>query len=119
MPQRRTVRRPRWLWPLVLCLIGGGLTTLAVLSAVGVQVASLAYPAVVLGALGLGLLIAAFAGRPRGMVPLAVIASVVTLALMVPMPNWGASGDKTLTYTSMAQLPPGSRTTVPARSRST
>ena len=98
-------RRPRWLWPLVLCLIGGGLATLAILSVVaGVVVPALAYPATVLGALGLGLLVAAFAGRPRGLLPLAVVAALVTIAMMVPMPS-GRAGDENVTYTTMAQLP--------------
>ena len=103
---RATRNRPKWLWPLVLCLVGGGLATLAVLSAVvGVAVPALAYPATVLGALGLGLLVAAFAGRPRGLLPLSVVAALVTIAMMVPMPRTGRVGDETLTYTTMAQLP--------------
>lgn len=103
---RATRNRPRWLWPLVLCLVGGGLATLAVLSTLaGVAVPALAYPATVLGAFGLGLLIAAFAGRPRGLLPLAVVAGLVTVAMMVPMPRPGRVGSETVSYTTMAQLP--------------
>lgn len=98
--------RPKWLWPLVLCLLGGGLATLAVLSAVlGVAVPALAYPATVLAALGLGLLIAAFAGRPRGLLPMAVLAGLVTIAMLVPMPRPGRVGSEKVAYTTMAQLP--------------
>ena len=106
-PSPRAKRnRPKWLWPLVLCLLGGGLATLAVLwVVVGVAVPALAYPATVLGALGLGLLIAAFAGRPRGLLPLAVIAGLVTLAMLVPMPRPGRVGSEKVAYTTMAQLP--------------
>lgn len=103
---RAARRRPKWLWPLVLCLVGGGLATLAVLSVVsGVAVPALAYPATVLGAFGLGLLVATFAGRPRGLLPLAVVAALVTIAMMVPLPRTGRVGDETVTYTTMAQLP--------------
>lgn len=103
---RATRRRPKWLWPLVLCLLGGGLATLAVLSVVfGVVVPPLAYAATVLGALGLGLLIAAFAGRPRGLLPLAVVAGLVTIAMLVPVPRPGRVGTETVSYTTMAQLP--------------
>ena len=106
-PAPRAARnRPRWVWSLVLCLVGGGLATLAILSVVaGIAVPALAYPATVLAALGLGLLVAAFAGRPRGLLPLGVIAAVVTIAMMVPMPRAGGVGDRTLTYTTMTQLP--------------
>ncbi|MFT4295242.1 MAG: PspC domain-containing protein [Micropruina sp.] len=98
--------RPKWLWPLVLCLVGGGLATLAVLSVVfGIAVPALAYPATVLGALGLGLLVAAFAGRPRGLLPLSIVAAVVTLAMLVPFPRPGKVGDEAVSYTTMAQLP--------------
>lgn len=98
--------RPKWLWPLVLCLLGGGLATLAVLSVVfGIAVPALAYPATVLGALGLGLLIASFAGRPRGLLPMAVVAGLVTIAMLVPMPRLGRVGSEKVAYTTMAQLP--------------
>ncbi len=103
---RASRRRPRWLWPLVLCLVGGGLAVTATVSVVfGVAVPPLAYPATVLGALGVGLLIAAFAGRPRGLLPLAVVAGLVTLAMLVPMPRPGSLGDEQVSYATMAQLP--------------
>ncbi|MFT3969398.1 MAG: PspC domain-containing protein [Micropruina sp.] len=106
-PAPRTLRRrPKWLWPLVLCLLGGGLAALAVLSVVcGVIVPPLAYAATVLGALGLGLLIAAFAGRPRGLFPLAIVAGLATLAMLAPMPRPGHIGDEQVSYTTIAQLP--------------
>ncbi len=106
-PAPRAVRhRPKWLWPLVLCLLGGGLATLAVLSVVfGVIVPPLAYAATVLGALGIGLLVAAFAGRPRGLLPLAVLAGLVTLAMLVPMPRPGSFGDEQVSYATITQLP--------------
>ncbi|MFT4216154.1 MAG: PspC domain-containing protein [Micropruina sp.] len=98
--------RPKWLWPLVLCLIGGGLATLAVLSvAGGIHVPPLAYAATVLGTFGLGLLLAAFAGRPRGLLPLTVIAALVTIAMMAPMPRPGKVGSEAVSYTTMAELP--------------
>lgn len=98
--------RPRWLWPLVLCLVGGGLATLAVLSTVfAITVPPLAYAGTVLGALGLGLLIAAFAGRPRGLLPLSVLSALVTVVMLVPLPSAGPVGDETFAYTTMSQLP--------------
>ena len=106
-PAARAVRRrPRWLWPLVLCLLGGGLATLAVLSVVfDVAVPTLAYAGTVLGVLGLGLLIAAFAGRPRGLLPLSVLAALATVVMLLPLPSPGPVDDQTFTYTTMAQLP--------------
>lgn len=101
-------RRPRarWLWPLVLCLNGLGLATLAVLSeAFGVAVPPIAYAGTVLGALGLGLFIGAFAGRPGGLLPLSVLAGLVTVTMLLPGPGFGPMGDHTYSYTSMAQLP--------------
>ena len=103
---RASRRRPKWLWPLVLCLVGGGLAVIAVVSVVfDVAVPPLAYPATVLGALGVGLLIAAFAGRPRGLLPLAVVTGLVTLAMLVPIPRPGRLGDEQVSYATMAQLP--------------
>lgn len=93
---------PRWLWPAVLCLTGGGLATLA---AFGIAVPGLAYAAVVLGTLGVGLVVAAFAGRPRGLLPLAVVAGITTIAMLVPMPHPGRVGSESFSYTTMAQLP--------------
>jgi len=100
-------RGPKWLWPLVLCLLGGGLAVLAVLSVVlGVVVPPIAYAGTVLGALALGLLLAAFAGRPRGLLPLSVIAALVTIAMLLPVPRFdGRMGDDTYSYSTMAQLP--------------
>lgn len=102
VPRRRTA--PRWLWPLVLCLVGAGLALLAVLSATGLAVPPLAYAGVVLGALGLGLLVAAVAGRPRGLLPLSVLAALVTAVMLVPAPS-GNFGDDTFTYSTVAGLP--------------
>jgi hypothetical protein len=94
------------LWPLVLCLVGGGLAALTIASAwFGVAVPPLAYAGTVLGALGAGLLIAAFAGRARGLLPLAVLAVLVTGVMLLPMPALGRVGDDTYSYTSMTQLP--------------
>ena len=107
-PVTRSSRRPRprWLWPLVLCLVGGGLATLAALSTVlAVTVPPVAYAGTVLGALGLGLLVAAFAGRPRGLLPLSVLAALTTAVMLVPLPSAGPVGDETFRYTTMAQLP--------------
>ena len=107
-PTSRSAGRPRpvWLWPLVLCLVGGGLASLAVLdTAFGLIVAPIAYAGTVLGALGIGLLIAAFAGRPRGLLPLSVLAGLVTVALLLPMPRVGPVGDTSFSYTSTSQLP--------------
>ncbi|MBK8447712.1 MAG: PspC domain-containing protein [Micropruina sp.] len=99
-------RRPGWLWPLVLCLVGAGLAALAVASTVfGVNVPPIAYAGTVLGAFGVGLLIAAFAGRPRGILPLSVLAGLVTVAMLLPVPHAGPIGDSTYSYTTMAQLP--------------
>ncbi len=107
VPVARPARhRPRWLWPLVLCLVGGGLAALTIASAwFGVAVPPLAYAGTVLGALGAGLLIAAFAGRARGLLPLAVLAVLVTGVMLLPMPALGRVGDDTYSYTSMTQLP--------------
>ena len=105
-PTRR--RRPRagWLWPLVLCLTGAGLATLAVLhNAFGLAVPAVAYAGTVLGALGLGLFIGAFAGRPGGLLPLGVLTGLVTVAMLLPGPGLGPMGDQTYSYTSTAQLP--------------
>ncbi len=105
-PVARTRRsRPRWLWPAVLCLTGGGLATLGVLAAFGIAVPGLAYVAVVLGALGLGLVVAAFTGRPRGLLPLTVVAGIATVAMLVPMPHPGRVGSESFSYSTMAQLP--------------
>lgn len=105
-PAPRLRRRgPRWLWPAVLCLVGGGLTTLTVLAAFGIAVPGLAYVAVVLGALGLGLVVAAFTGRPRGLLPLTVVAGIATIAMLVPMPHPGRVGSESFSYSTMAQLP--------------
>lgn len=99
-------RGPAWLWPLVLCLTGAGLAGLAVWSGVaGVHVPGSAYAATVLGALGLGLLISAFTGRARGMLPLSILAGLTTLVMMIPVPQLGRFGTETYRYTSMAQLP--------------
>jgi hypothetical protein len=90
----------------VLCLNGLGLATLAVLSeAFGVAVPPIAYAGTVLGALGLGLFIGAFAGRPGGLLPLSVLAGLVTVTMLLPGPGFGPMGDHTYSYTSMAQLP--------------
>jgi len=100
-------RGPKWLWPLVLCLLGGGLAVLAVLSVVlGVVVPPVAYAGTVLGALAVGLLLAAFTGRPRALLPLSVIAALVTIAMLLPVPRVdGRMGDETYTYSTVAQLP--------------
>ena len=106
LPRSARKPRPRWLWPLVLCLVGGGLATLAVLSTVfAMTVPPIAYAGTVLGALGLGLVLAAFAGRPRGLLPLSVLTGLVTIAMLLPMPRLGPVGDKVFSYTSTSQLP--------------
>lgn len=108
-PPASRPRRPRppWVWPLVLCLVGAGLATLAGLSTVfGLAVPPVAYAGTVLGALGLGLIIAAFAGRPRGLLPIGVLAGLVTVVMLLPTPTVGSVGDDTYTYTTMTQLPP-------------
>lgn len=101
-------RRPRWVWPLVLVLTGSALATLTVLSSVfGVVVPPLAYAGVVVGSLGLGLLISAFTGRrARGLLPLALLAALVTVVMTLPSARIGGPvGDQTYSYTTMAQLP--------------
>ncbi|MCW3156990.1 PspC domain-containing protein [Micropruina sonneratiae] len=110
VPRGDRRRRPRWVWPLVLVLTGTGLAVLTVLSAVfGVAVPPLAYAGAVVGTLGVGLLISAFAGRrARGLLPLALLAALVTVVMTLPAGQVGGPvGDRIYSYTAMAQLPTG------------
>lgn len=87
--------RPRRLWPVlagVLAAWGG----LALLSALGVLFAAVAFPAAALAVIGLALVLGApraGALRPRGLVAAGLAASLVTMAMLLP-----AEGEPTPTF---------------------
>lgn len=106
-PAGRVRRRaPRWLWLAVIGLIGAGVGILAAVDSVtAIEVPPVAFAGVVLGAMGVGLLTGAILGRPRGLLPLGVVAGLVTVALLIPHQVMSTAEDQTLTYATMAEIP--------------
>ncbi len=75
-------RRRRHLWWLALALVGIGVLVVTVLGLVGFHTGALAYAAAVLAGLGATLVVASRAGRPPLLLPAAILAGLVTAALM-------------------------------------
>ncbi|WP_028707304.1 PspC domain-containing protein [Propionicicella superfundia] len=106
----RAPRRAGWTWLIALATSVVALSVLSTASST-VAVPAFAYPAVVLLAVGLTLIVSAFFARPRGLIVVAVVLAAATLVSCVALPRDLSSltvGDHRHAYTSMAELPSSS-----------
>lgn len=96
--------RRRRLWLLAAVLSGIGIALVTVLGVVfGLPLGPLPYAAAILAALGVTMVASSRGGRPRGLLPVTIVAALLTASLMSPAP--ASVGAQTHAYTSAAQLP--------------
>ncbi|MFZ1411292.1 MAG: hypothetical protein WAS07_07540, partial [Micropruina sp.] len=101
-------QRARWIWPLTLGLIGAGLSGLALAESQGWIVPPVAYFSAALAAMAIGLVLSTWFGRPRGLLPTAILTGVATLVTLTPADRF-VTGDyprsEQLTFSSIEDLP--------------
>jgi len=81
-PEANPVRRRSHGWLIALGLAALSVGTLAVLAVVGVTVPRVAYAAAVLASLGVGLLASVSTRRPRGLMPVTVLAALPVIWIL-------------------------------------
>lgn len=100
-------KRKRVVWLMALGFCAAAMITLGLLSTL-VTVPAVAYPAALLGAVGLALVVGAFFARPRGLIFIAIALGVATLAASLAIPaNLGdiSTGSVDATYTTVSEIP--------------